>query len=77
MPNYHENHLCANCGYKYGQHAGHGNPHVPQDTCPTGKFPKWPTALNQEQSFHAAGIEFDSRVEKFWKASKSTFKPRS
>lgn len=35
MSTYHENHLCSNCGRRYGEHAGHGNPHVPKDTCPT------------------------------------------
>lgn len=73
MPTYHENHVCSNCGDKYGRHAGRGNPYVPESTCPSGPFPKWPTTIADERE---AGKLFDQRVERFWKASGTTFKPR-
>lgn len=72
---YNENHLCANCGAKYGRHAGRGNPHVPENTCPSGPhFPKWPTTIDDDKR---AGELFDERVRKFWQSSRTTFKPRS
>lgn len=73
MRDYHPNHLCRVCGQKFENHAGRGNPHVAENTCPSGKFPKWPTTIDDEQ---AAGVEFDRRVAAFWKASGSTFQPK-
>lgn len=73
MPTYHENHLCANCGDKYGRHAGRGNPHAPEETCPSGPFPKWPTTIQDEKR---AGEVFDRRVKRFWETSGTTFQPK-
>lgn len=73
MPDYHDNHLCRVCGARYGNHAGRHNPHVVENTCPSGRFPKWPTTIDDDK---AAGELFDRRVATFWKASGTTFKPR-
>lgn len=74
MPEYHESHRCANCGAKQGAHAGPGNPHAVQGACPSGEFPKWPSTIRDEGR---AGRVYDRRVKAFWRASKSTFKPKT
>ena len=73
MTEYHENHLCRNCGQKQGAHAGMLNPHVPAGSCPSGEFPRWPSTIRDDVR---AGKLFDKRVRKFWLASKTTFQPR-
>jgi len=74
MPDYSDNHICANCGQKRGAHAGATNPHAKPGACPPGEFPAWPRTIRDEGR---AGRVFDRRVRKFWEASESTFKPRT
>lgn len=66
----HPRHLCSVCGAAYDHHATSDNPVTPF-ACPVGTFPRWAKSDDRDN-----GARFDQRVERFWRASKTTFKPR-
>lgn len=64
----HPAHRCRNCTARADQHATLENPYAPA-ACPVGPFPRWTKGDDREPG------RFDRKIERFWRKSKSQFKP--
>ena len=64
-------HRCANCGLRKGQHGSHDNP-IRAFACPGTTWPNYPRSINDVKR---ALEVYDQRVAKFWNERSTSFVP--